>query len=181
MSGKYRDGKRREIIRELQLLHQATYMGERYEYYKRREDSLSHPSIFLSDISDGMAGSKTIIPSFADRLEFSPNLKIHVRDIVLFLLLTIFLIFNIEKLQGVLFHGRRLDLYRSYGNLKHTSNLATHCWLLSLEKIFHQEGKLPDTIYHEVTINFVSTLYFMSKFLLLYFARLMAVLKTLQE
>lgn len=84
LTSKYRDGKRREIINELQLLHKSTYMGERYDYYKRKEDSLAHPTTFLSDISDGMAGSKTVIPSFADRLEFSPNLSIHVRQIVYF-------------------------------------------------------------------------------------------------
>jgi hypothetical protein len=58
LCGKYRDGKRREIIRELQVLHQATYMGERFDYYRRREDSLSHPTTFLSDISDEMSGTK---------------------------------------------------------------------------------------------------------------------------
>ena len=79
LCGKYRDGKRREIVRELQVLHQSTYMGERFDYYKRREDSLSHPAQFLSDISDGMAGSKTVIPSFSDQLESSNTLKIHVR------------------------------------------------------------------------------------------------------
>jgi hypothetical protein len=91
--------------------------------------------------------------------------------------------FNIlfEQLQGVLFHGRRLDLYRSFPNLSHTANLATHCWLLSLEKIRKQEGKLPDTLYHQVTLNFIIFLKFLIYFIVIIFARLMVELKTLQD
>jgi hypothetical protein len=53
-------------------------------------------------------------------------------------------------LQGILLHGRRLDIYRTFENLSVGSNVATHCWLLSLEEVLKKEKKLPNTIYHQV-------------------------------
>lgn len=131
-------------------------MGERLEYYIRRRKALNTPEDYLCDISDGMAGSKTVVPSCADSYEFNPNLKLHVRQISLVFIMI--LIFNIEQVQGVLFHGRRLDLYRTFENLSCGSNVATHCWLLSLEKIYKAEGQLPQTIYKNVNLTY--TLYY---------------------
>ena len=51
-------------------------------------------------------------------------------------------------------HGRRLDLYRTFENLSVGSNVATHCWLLSLEEEYMKHGKLPDTLYHQVEANY---------------------------
>jgi hypothetical protein len=53
----------------------------------------------------------------------------------------------------VLLHGRRLDLYRTFENLSVGSNVATHCWLLSLEAEYAIHGKLPDTLYHQVAAH----------------------------
>ena len=50
-------------------------------------------------------------------------------------------------------HGRRLDIYRTFENLSCGSNVATHCWLLSLEEEYKENGKLPDTLYHQVRIH----------------------------
>jgi hypothetical protein len=55
----------------------------------------------------------------------------------------------------VLLHGRRLDLYRTFENLSVGSNVATHCWLLSLEAEFEKHGKLPDTLYHQVATTVI--------------------------
>lgn len=57
-------------------------------------------------------------------------------------------------------HGRRLDFYRTFENLSVGCNVATHCWLLSLEEIFKAEGKLPDTLYHQVFIVHVISLFY---------------------
>jgi hypothetical protein len=51
----------------------------------------------------------------------------------------------------MLIHGRRLDMYRTFENLSVGSNVATHCWLLSLEEEYlANKKKLPDTLYHQV-------------------------------
>jgi hypothetical protein len=53
----------------------------------------------------------------------------------------------------MLLHGRRLDVYRTFENLSVGSNVATHCWLLSLEEEYKaNKNKLPDTLYHQVCI-----------------------------
>ncbi len=66
-------------------------MGERAQYYDRRLKALNTPEDYLCDISDGMAGSKTVVPSCADAYEFKPNLKLHVRQTCLvFMLINIF-------------------------------------------------------------------------------------------
>jgi len=70
---------------------------------------------------------------------------------MLFILFPIHYFFiAIVQIQGVLLHGRRLDLYRTFENLSVGSNVATHCWLLSLEAEYAIHGKLPDTLYHQV-------------------------------
>ena len=54
-------------------------MGERHSYYQRQEAAERYPGHFMSDISDGMAGDKTKVPSLSDRFEFKPPLDMHVR------------------------------------------------------------------------------------------------------
>ena len=146
LRNKYRDNKRREMINELHWYHRHTYMGERECYYERRHRAETLPDHFLSDISDGMASSKTVVPWCSDQFEFNELLKMHVR---LLHLLKKYLTF-IRQLQGVLFHGRRLDFYRTFPNISCGSNAATHFWLLSLEEIYREKGRLPDTLYHQV-------------------------------
>lgn len=53
-------------------------MAERQTYYNRKEKAERCPEDFLSDISDGMASDKTIVPSLQDQFEFKPPLKQHV-------------------------------------------------------------------------------------------------------
>jgi hypothetical protein len=99
-------------------------------YYKRAELANTSPENFWSDIIDGMCSNKTVCPSFKDAFEFKPALNMHI--------------------QGVLAHGRTLDLYRSFPNLSNTCNVAIHCWLTTLEAEYIEKGKLPDTIYHQI-------------------------------
>ena len=79
MRNKYRDNKRRDLVNDLHFWHRTTYMGERYTYYERQEASERYPGTFMSDISDGMAGDKTKVPSLSDAYEFNPPLSLHVR------------------------------------------------------------------------------------------------------
>ena len=76
---KYRDNRRRDLINDLHFWHRTAFMGERQSYYERQEAAERYPSHFMSDISDGMAGDKTKVPSLSDRFEFKPPLDMHVR------------------------------------------------------------------------------------------------------
>jgi hypothetical protein len=78
LRNKYRDDKRRQVINDLHFYHRTTYMGERKTYYERQEKSNRYSNDFMSDISDGMASDKTVVPSFSDQYEFKPALKQHV-------------------------------------------------------------------------------------------------------
>ena len=100
----YKDGPRREVINELHHYHQCMYRGERKSYYSRRDLAVNNPKLFYSDISDGMAQNKTSVPHGRDTFEFKPNMKQHI--------------------QGVLSHGRALDMY----NVKGTLWLTFHLW-----------------------------------------------------
>ena len=134
---KFKDDTRRSLVNELHRLHRATYMSERFHYYKRAEKAVFYPDDYYSDISDGMASDKTVVPRDKDCFEFKPSLSMHV--------------------QGKLAHGRSLDLYRTFNNLSVGSNVSIHCWLLSLEDEYkynmersnNQRG-LPDTIFHQI-------------------------------
>jgi hypothetical protein len=54
-------------------------------------------------------------------------------------------------LQGVINHGRRFVIYRTFQNVKPTSaNLSIYTWLIELEKEYIEKKCLPDTIYHQI-------------------------------
>jgi hypothetical protein len=124
------------LVNELHRLHRVMYMQERHHYYTRAERAVHDPDHYISCISDGMASNKCVCPADKDRYEFKPHLKMHI--------------------QGVLMHGRRLDIYRSFPNLSVGGNVAAHSWLLSLEEEYKRshaiESKrsLPDTLYHQI-------------------------------
>ena len=54
-------------------------MAERKTYYDRQEKAMRYKTDFMSDIGDGMASDKTVVPSLSDTYEFKPALKQHVR------------------------------------------------------------------------------------------------------
>jgi hypothetical protein len=130
LRGMFKDETRRSLIKELHAHHRSTYMKERFEYYKRAEKAVNYPTDYFSSISDGMASNKTRCPSTKDTFDFKPSLPIH--------------------LQAELAHGRSLDIYQTFHNLKKTANVAIHCWLCSLEKEYQLHGRLPNTIYHQI-------------------------------
>ena len=105
-------------------------MGERLAYYERRNKAIREPKNFLSIIADGMAQNHCVLPWMANLKTFKEVLPQH--------------------LQGVTLHGRRQFIYRTFHNIKNGSNLAAHCFLLSLEHVIRKEDKLPDTIYHPI-------------------------------
>jgi hypothetical protein len=76
-----------------------------------------------------------------------------------------------QHIQGVMLHGRKMILYRTFHTLSNTANQQIHTFLLTLERIIETEGqgktipfcssfvecyffwvlgKLPDTIYYQI-------------------------------
>ena len=114
----------------LHAFHRTMYMGQRQVYYTRRFLSISQPEQFLSTISDGMAQLHNELPHRANLAPFSHKLKCH--------------------LQGVIVHGKRFQIYRTYNNISGGANCAIHVWLLELEKEFRKFNRLPDTLFHQI-------------------------------
>tara|TARA_B100001971_G_C17818943_1_gene347915 strand:- start:4 stop:384 length:381 start_codon:yes stop_codon:yes gene_type:complete len=105
-------------------------MQERMEYHSRIEQARRFPNMFWSSVSDGMAQNHTRLPHHKDQYEFKPNLPQH--------------------LQGFLVHGRMMNIYRTYHNVKNNANCAIHCFLLALEQHWKDKDCLPDVLYHQM-------------------------------
>lgn len=120
----------RRFITELHALHRTMYMGERLSYYARRNEAMLMPHMYWSGISDGMQQSHCLLPHRANMVPFSPTLPQH--------------------LQGVIQHGRSIEIYRTFHNLKNNANLSIHCLLKSLEQLHRAGGSIPDVLYYQV-------------------------------
>jgi hypothetical protein len=126
----FKDQANREYIKVLHAFHRATYMGERLKYYMRRTNGEQFPSRYLSLISDGMAQIHCQLPWCANltNLQCLPH-----------------------HIQGLIAHGRKIFMYRTFHNVQNGANLQIHTLLKTLESIMRAEkGKLPDTIYVQI-------------------------------
>jgi hypothetical protein len=122
-------------------------MGERMSYYRRRLLAEQYPSEYLSLITDGMAQEHCKLPWCANfsRIGTLPH-----------------------HIQGLIVHGRRIQIYRTFHNIANGANLAIHTMLLSLEQIIDDEKKLPDTVYVQIDggpENIAASLYAMCELL----------------
>jgi hypothetical protein len=120
----------RAELTQLHALHRCTYMGERRCYYENRLLAVSQPQAYLSCIEDGMAQCHNEIPYRANLAPFQNKLSCH--------------------LLGIINHGRQFSLYRTFSNISPDSNLAIHVWLSELQEVIDREGRLPDTIFHQI-------------------------------
>jgi len=120
----------RAQLRMLHELHRSGYMNERLHYYTRRGQALSSPSKYLSLITDGMMQQHCLLPWYGNVNQFGENLPQH--------------------LQGVLAHGRFMNIYRSYHNVFGGANRQIHTLLLALQQVLDTEGNIPDTVYIQV-------------------------------
>ena len=123
------DKKRKQEVTYLHALHRSAYMGERLKYSQRRQESKQFPRNYLSFISDGMAQSHCVLPHLGNLSSFGNPLPQH--------------------LQGILVHGRGLNMYRTFHTVDNGANLQIHTVLLSIEKILQKEGKLPPIFYYQ--------------------------------
>jgi hypothetical protein len=99
-------------------------------YYDRRGQALSSPSKYLSLITDGMMQQHNLLPWYDNVNQFGENLPQH--------------------LQGVLAHGRFMNIYRTYHNVFGGANQQIHALLVALDQVLESEGKIPDTIYIQI-------------------------------
>ena len=126
----FHDDQRREYITMMHALHRSAYMGERMTYAVRRERAIAEPSKYLSLISDGMAQNHCQLPYLANKDTWNEYFPQH--------------------LQGVLMHGRSMRMYRTFHTVNNCSSLQLHSFLLALEEVKKNEGRLPVTIYYQI-------------------------------
>ena len=126
----FHDARHREYVTMMHAFHRCAYMNERIEYAKRRTAAETLPSQYLSIISDGMAQNHCHLPHLGNQDTFNDPFPQH--------------------LQGVLLHGRKLKIYRTYHTVINSSSSQIHALLLALEEVKRDEGKLPDTIYYQI-------------------------------
>lgn len=120
----------RKYLNELTSLHRSFYMGERLEYYSRRNDAFITPSLFMSIIADGMQQGHCLLPWQANQYQYTPHLPQHI--------------------QGVVNHGRHIKIYRTFHNVSSNANLSVHCLLKTLEVVREEEERIPDVLYYQV-------------------------------
>jgi len=125
----FKDQKNREYLKHLHFLHRSTYMGERLAYYNRRMLGEQMQEEYLSVISDGMAQHHCQLP-------WSANLN-SLRTLP-------------HHIQGVLMHGRKLNMYRTFHNVGNGANLMIHTLLSSLEEVYIKKKKLPKTLFIQI-------------------------------
>jgi hypothetical protein len=53
-------------------------------------------------------------------------------------------------LQAVLTHGKHLSFYRHFGNVPKGANVAIYVWLNELQRNLKADGRLPDTLFHQI-------------------------------
>jgi hypothetical protein len=119
----------REHIKMLHSFHRMSYMNERTLYYARRWKGIYQPKKFLSIITDGMAQSHCQLPYYAN-VEQAENLPQH--------------------LQGVMAHGRFINIYRTFHNTYTAANMQIHTLLLALEDAFRHPDGLSDTVFVQI-------------------------------
>ena len=96
-------------------------------------------SSFMSTISDGMAQGHNMLPHFGNQNQWNDGLPQH--------------------LQGILNHNRGMTMYRTFHNINNCANVAMYTFLDTLERTMNEEGKLPDTIFHQIDGGSENTAY----------------------
>jgi hypothetical protein len=120
----------RRYLTQLHSFHRTMYMGERQSYYARRNDAMLMPADYWSGIGDGMMQSHCQLPHRGNMVQFPSTLPQH--------------------LQGILAHGRSMEIYRTFHNVSNGCNLSLHCLLLALEKVKLEKGRIPDVVYYQI-------------------------------
>jgi hypothetical protein len=91
---------------------------------------MARPSTVWSLISDGMAQIHCQLPHQGNLADFPVKLPQHI--------------------QGVLVHGKLMDIHRTFHNVTNNANAGIHSFLITLEKIYKREKRFPDKLYYQV-------------------------------
>ncbi len=127
----FADYDNRAYIRQLHAYHRSTYMGERLTYYTRRNRGEQLKHSYLSLITDGMQQTHCAVPYLGNVSNAVDSVPHHV--------------------QGIIVHGKKIKMYRTFHNLPNNTNSQIHTLLCTLEEIrAESEAKLPDTVYIQV-------------------------------
>lgn len=88
------------------------------------------PQNFWSGIGDGMQQQHCLLPHRGNLAQSSVTLPQHI--------------------QGMISHGRSIQMFRSFHNVKHGTNLSMHCFIMALEKVKREEHRVPDVVYYQI-------------------------------
>jgi len=94
--------------------------------FARVNQALTDPEKYLSIVTDGMAQSHCQLP-------YQKNMVTH-KSLP-------------QHIQGVVAHGRRTSLFRTFHTVQNSANLQIHTFLKTLDDVMQKERRLPDTIY----------------------------------
>lgn len=119
----------RDHIKMLHEMHRSGYMNERRLYYGRRWKAQVYPTKFLSIITDGMAQAHCELPYYAN-VDQGECITQHI--------------------QGVLCHGRFVNMYRTFHNTFTAANMQIHTLLLALEDAYRHKDGLPETVFIQI-------------------------------
>ena len=125
-------------VQMLHFYHSTKYKGQRQWYHNIREECIqcvnfmTSPGGKVSMIGDGMAQVHNAIPTYGQSgTTISKSFDTHF--------------------QGVITHGKRFTIYRTFGNCGKGSNVAIYTWLRELEKVYDEnEKRLPDTLHFQI-------------------------------
>lgn len=131
LRSKFSNGTLKLTVTRLHELHRATYMGEKLEYYNRRQEAKRNYREVMSVITDGMAQSHTQLPHFANITSSQDFLTL--------------------KISGVLDHGRdKFNMFVCCPSVTSTANLSIHSFHLNLEDWIDEMKRQPKKIYWQI-------------------------------
>jgi len=123
----------RAELRDLRKYHASMYRKQRLWYHKVREKAMKEPEDNMSCIGDGMAQIHNALPSYSKSGTQTAPMTFDTH------------------FQGMITHGKRFTIFRSFGNVGKGTNVAVYAWLRHLEIEYRENNnKLPDTLFFQV-------------------------------
>ena len=95
-------------VRVLRKLHASMYRKQRKWYHRTREMAMREPDLYLSCIGDGMAQVHNSLPSYSKSGTSTAPMTFDTHY------------------QGMITHGKRFTIFRSFGNVGKGTNVAVY-------------------------------------------------------
>lgn len=124
--------KQRAELKELRKYHASMYRKQRLWYHQAREKAMKEPDQYMSCIGDGMAQVHNSLPSYSKSGTQTAPMTFDTH------------------FQGMITHGKRFTIFRSFGNVGKGTNVAVYSWLRHLEIEYRRIGHLPDTLFFQI-------------------------------